>query len=435
MVASLKAGASVGNTDMGTAPSANNDGDAMIGHPQKWADFGWRATHEMTLAGKAIAAAFYGSAPKYAYFNGCSTGGQQALMEAERFPEDYNGILGGDPANNRTHVHTDVLWIYRLTHLPADSLFTSGQTQAITQAVVAACAVKSGGLATDPFLTDPRDCDWDPGALACTLPNQPSNCLNADQVAAARLIYQGPKNPATGQLIFPGTVKGSESDGQFGWVGLESEPEVPFGSLFKWVFGPTFLWPAFDFSQDMASVDQLLAPVLNANNADLTAFREAGGKLLMYQGWADPLVSPQNLIDYYLRAVDSQGSLNRTQGFFRLFMVPGMYHCAFGPGPNAFGNLFSGQVYAAPPPVEDALHDALIALEQWVETGTAPARLVATKYNSDVPNLGIVMQRPLCPYPAVPKYSGKGDTNSADSFTCAVDTGDSNQVSASVYLQ
>jgi feruloyl esterase len=438
MVAAIQAGAASANTDMGTAPSSNNDGDALIGHPQKWADFGWRATHEMTVAAKAIIAAFYGKGPQYAYFNGCSTGGQQALMEAERFPGDYNGILGGDPANNRTHVHTNVLWIYRLTHLPADALFTSGQTQAITAAVVAACAVKSGGLATDPFLTDPRACDWDPGTLACTTANEP-NCLNPDQVAAARLIYDGPRNPATGQLIFPGSVKGSESDGQFGWVGLESQPDVPFGSLFKWVFGPTFLWPAFDFSQDMTSVDQLLAPVLNANNADLSAFQRLGGKLIMYQGWADPLVSPQDLIDYYLRAVaksgSGQGALKATQRFFRLFMVPGMYHCAFGPGPNAFGNQFSGQVYAAPPPSSDPEHDILAALQQWVEKGVAPDRVVATKYNGDVANLGIVMQRPICPFPLVPRYSGSGDPNSADSFACVVDNNTNNPTAAPIYLQ
>jgi feruloyl esterase len=199
------------------------------------------------------------------------------------------------------------------------------------------------------------------------------------------------------------------------------------------------VWPTFDFDQNMAEVDQILAPILNANNPDLSAFAANGSKLLMYQGWADPLVAPQDLIDYYLRVeARQQGSpanqLQKTQEYFRLFMVPGMYHCAFGPGPNAFGNLFSGEVYAAPPPVEDAQHDALLALQQWVEQGIAPQRLIATKYDNDVPQLGIVMQRPICPFPQVPKYAGSGDTNAATSFTCVNDTNTDNPMAAPEYL-
>jgi tannase/feruloyl esterase len=439
MISGLNAGSAVASTDMGTAPSGNNDGDALVGHPEKWVDFGWRATHLMTVVSKEIISAFYDAGPKYSYFNGCSTGGQQALMEAQRFPSDYNGILGGDPASNRTHVHTAVAWNYAKMHAAPDSLFTTEQTQAITSAVVAACAVESGGLASDPFLTDPRYCNWDPGQLQCSSTVSTGSCLNADQVEAARLIYQGAIDPVTRDRIFPGSVRGSESDSQFGWVGIASQPEPPFDSLFKWVFGSTWLWPTFDFDQNMAEVDQVLDSDLNANNADLSPFQSAGGKLLMYQGWADPLISPQDLIDYYLRVMAQQGkgttALKKTQSFYRLFMVPGMYHCAFGPGPNSFGNLFSGQVYAAPPPVEDAEHDALLALQQWVEHGVAPQRIIATKYTDDVPELGIVMQRPICPYPQVPKYSGSGDTNSASNFVCVQDNNNNNPMAAPEYLQ
>ena len=249
----------------------------------------------------------------------------------------------------------------------------------------------------------------------------------------------GATDPFTGQLIFPGSVKGGESDPQFGWVGIQDQPEVPFGSLFKWVFGIDWLWPTFDFDQNMADVDNILEQPLNANNPDLSAFAGGGGKLLMYQGWADPLVAPQDLIDYYLRVVaqnsgNAKDQLADTQKFFRLFMVPGMYHCAFGPGPNSFGNVFSGQVYAPRPPVEDAQHDALIALQQWVEQGIAPTRLVATKYQDDVADLGIVMQRPICPFPQVPQYSGSGPTNAAGSFNCVVDTNTDNPMAASQYL-
>jgi len=165
MVQGLQWGFSVATTDMGTAPSSNNDGDALVGHPEKWTDFGWRATHLMTTTSKQIMQTFYGSGPQYSYFNGCSTGGEQAHMEAQRFPDDYNGILGGDPANNRTHAHTAILNNYRAMHATPQSLFTSSQAQAVTNAVVAACVAGSGGVASDPFLTDPRTCNWDPAAL------------------------------------------------------------------------------------------------------------------------------------------------------------------------------------------------------------------------------------------------------------------------------
>lgn len=439
MISGLKMGFSVASTDMGTAPSTNNDADALVGHPEKWVDFGSRATHLMTTLSKEIVTAFYSKGPQLSYFNGCSTGGQQALMEAQRFPGDYNGILGGDPAENRTHVHTAIVWNYRALHSTPMSGFSSQQTQLLTNAVIAACVVKSGGLTTDNFLTDPRACDFDPGVLQCKAPTD-TNCLNADQVAAARLIYQGATDPATQHLIFPGSVKGSESDPQFGWTGIGSQPEPPFDSLFKWVFGLTWLYTTFDFDQNMTEVDQLLAPILNANSADLGQFAANGGRLLMYHGWDDPLISPQDSIDYFLRVVAIQGKNNfakgvkRTQEFYRLFMVPGMFHCAFGPGPNAFGNLFSGQVVAPPPPVEDAEHDAFLALVRWVENGVAPDRIVATKYTDDQPSLGIQMMRPICSFPQVPRYSGTGDPNNAASFLCVEDNIDNNPMPAPEFL-
>jgi feruloyl esterase len=392
----------------------------------------------MTTLSKEVVAAFYGAAPQFSYFNGCSTGGQQALMEAQRFPDDYNGILGGDPAENRTHTHTAIVWNYRALHATPMSSFSSQQAQMLTDAVIAACVIKSGGLASDNFLTDPRSCNFDPGSLQCKSPTA-TNCLNADQVAAARAIYHGATDPANGHLIFPGSVKGSESDGQFGWVGIESQAEPPFDSLFKWVFGLTWQYQTFDFDTDMAEVDQVLASPLNANSADLSQFAANNSRLLMYHGWDDPLISPQDDIDYYLRVVAMEGkhlntALKQTQTFYRLFMVPGMYHCAFGPGPNAFGNLFSGQVVAAPPPVEDAEHDAFIALQRWVEHGVAPERIVATKYVDDQPSLGIQMQRPICAFPKVPRYSGKGDTNQAANFDCVEDNNRNNPMPTPEFL-
>ncbi len=443
MIEGLQLGFAVASTDMGTAPSSNNDGDGLVGHPEKWVDFGWRATHLMTTVSKEIIQAFYGAHPRYAYFNGCSTGGQQALMEAQRFPADYNGILGGDPANNRTHVHTSVVWVHRALNLTPNSYYTSDKVNLVTNSVLAACVVQSGGVAGDQFLTDPRRCTWQPREIQCSSATA-TNCLNADQVNAANLIYGGTKNPANGHLIFPGSVKGSENASLFGWNDLESPPEPQFDSLFKWVFGLTWQWQSFDYDTNMSEVDQVLAANLNANNADLAAFERAGGKLLMYQGWADPLVAPQDLIDYYIRVAQQFGPMNtpgqqtatfaKLQKFYRLFMVPGMNHCAGGPGPNAFGNLVSGAVVAPPPPVNDARHNALIALQHWVENGVAPEELIATKYNQDQQALGITMQRPLCPYPQAAHYKGTGNTADASSFTCVADFSANNPMAAPEYL-
>jgi len=251
MIFRLQGGYAVAETDMGTAPSTGTDGDALIGHPEKWVDWGYRATHLMTTTSHQIIAAFYGQAASKSYFSGCSTGGQQALMEAQKYPLDYDGILGGDPANNRTHAHVVAIWNYGHLHAKPDSLLTSSQIQMVTDSIVAACAVKSGGLATDTFLTDPRRCNWDPGALLCSSATS-TNCLNADQVTALRANYNGPVNPRTGGQIFTGSVRGSENDGNFGMNNQESQAEPEFDSLFKWVFGATWQWSTFDFDQNVA---------------------------------------------------------------------------------------------------------------------------------------------------------------------------------------
>ena len=194
-----------------------------------WKDFGFRATHLMTLAAKQIVSTFYGQSPRYSYFHGCSTGGQQALMEAQRFPDDYDGILGGSPANNRTHVHTNAVWAYKKFHATPASYFTPDKVALVTKNVVAACALKSGGLASDNFLTDPRFCDWDPGTIQCPLLDGP-DCLTADQIRAARAIYDGPRNPTNGHLIYPGSVRGSENAGDLANRAAEfAPPAAPTG--------------------------------------------------------------------------------------------------------------------------------------------------------------------------------------------------------------
>lgn len=251
-----------------------------------------------------------------------------------------------------------------------------------------------------------------------------------------RAIYDGPLDPRTGERIFTGFTRDAENDSNYGWNNQEDQTEPEFDSLFKWVFGPTWSYSSFDYDQNMAQVDQVLAPVLNANDADLHAFKAAGHKFLAYHGWADPLISPQDDINYYLRAVALQGGYAATQSFYRLFMVPGMGHCYGGTGPNTFGGTLQPQIGGALQPglPTDAAHDALAALVRWVENGIAPTQIIATKYTDDVTTAGVAMTRPLCPYPSVAHYLGSGDPTDAANFTCIRDNTTSDQVEAPGYL-
>jgi len=418
-----------------TAPSTG-----LFGHPERIKDFGFRAIHLMTVRGKEIADAFYGQKAQKAYFAGCSTGGQNALMEAQRFPNDYDGILAGAAAFNRTHLHMAGLSLWQDTHASPGRLIQPGQMTLINQAVLKQCVGQDGGASTDPFLTDPRDCHFDPKALLCTGGQLPPACLTADQVTTMQKYYAGTIDPVNGQVINPGAERGNETDNvsALGLALQERLPEAAFDGLFYWVFGPSFGYPAsavnfanFDFHHVVDTVDDQLAAVLNADSSDLGEFREHGGKLLMYHGWADPLIPSQSSINYFnaLVANDSQGSerngfqqasfavdgspaLRRTQSYARLFMVPGMYHCSGGPGPNAF--------------------DALTPRVNWGEAGVAPETIVATKFVNDTPP-AVQMTRPLCLFPKVAKYAGSGSTSIAANFTCVVDEHDFNQTPAPKY--
>jgi feruloyl esterase len=447
----VQAGFAVTNSDLGTGisgcnplfcGSAGNMGNplaiafgdpanpsaGLFGHPERIKDFGYRAIHLMTVRGKQIANAFYRQSARKAYFAGCSTGGQNALMEAQRFPDDYDGILAGAAAFNRTHLHMAGLSVWQNTHAGPGRFILPGQMTLINKAVLAQCVGQDGGANTDQFLTDPRDCHFDPKVLQCTGGNVPPACLTADQVTTIRNYYAGTIDPVTGQVINPGAERGNETDviTALGLAFAEGLPEPPFDGLFYWVFGLGFGFPAsshnfanFDFHHDVDTVDDQLAVVLNADSADLSEFREHGGKLIMYHGWADPLIPSQSSINYF-NALVAQGrddvervtwksggnALRRTQTYARLFMVPGMFHCSGGPGPNVF--------------------DALTPLVTWVEAGVAPDTIIATKFVNDTPP-AVEMTRPLCVFPKVAKYNGSGSTGSAANFTCVADEPDFNQ--------
>jgi feruloyl esterase len=411
--AAIKRGYAAAGTDTG---HAGGDAAWALGHPEKVIDFGYRGIHEMTLTAKAIIEAFYADHPQHSYFASCSDGGREALMEAQRFPQDYDGILAGAPANYWTHLLLGTMWVDQATTLDQASYIPAGKLPAIAAAVLAACDAQDG--VADGILNDPRQCHFDPATLLCKEADS-NGCLTAPQVTALKKIYAGPHDSA-GHQLFPGYLPGAE-EGPGGWT-LWITGSAPGRSLL-FFFGTQYFtnmvyeqagWDYKTFNVDQAAklADSKTARALNATDPNLEPFRARGGKLIMYHGWGDAAIPAPNTIDYYDSVVATMGRGN-TDSFLRLFMAPGMQHCGGGPGPNSFGQ-------GANSPPYDPEHNIYTALEQWVEKSVAPSRITATKYVDDSnPAQGVKMTRPLCPYPQVAKYKGTGDTNDAANFVCA----------------
>jgi hypothetical protein len=417
IAAGVKRGYASATTDMGTAPSTPLNGDPLIGHPRKWEDWGRLSTHVMTEVGKDIAKAFYGEAAKYSYFTGCSTGGQQGLIEAQYYPTDYDGILIGAPVVNRTWGHAAVAWDYIAANLEPGHKLSDAKLKLLHNAAVSVCSAKGNGLKSDPFISDPTECDFDPAKLTCH-GAESDQCLTPAEVATANAFYSGPTDHA-GKATYYGWPPGSET-GVLTWAFLETPLNAPgepsFDGLFKWVFGPEWNWRNFDLDRDMPQVDAKLGPILNgAVTGDFTRFKARGGKLIIFQGWADPIVAPYQTVALYEKLAKEFGP---DQDFARLFMAPGLTHCGLGgTGLNGFESAQSSML---PPPSDDARHDLFVALSAWVEDKKTPTEVVATSYvdNKDA-SKGIAMQRPLCPYPQKAWYKGEGDPNDASSFVCA----------------
>jgi feruloyl esterase len=419
MEAGLRRGYASATTDMGTAPASTLNGDPLIGHPQKWKDWGMLSTHIMTETGKAIVKAFYGDDAKHSYFTGCSTGGQQGLIEAQYYPEDYSGILVGAPVINRTWGHALAIWDYSSANLQPGHKLSDAKLALLHKAALLACGAKSNGLSTDPFISDPPACKFDPAELSCKGADSDS-CLTTAEAQTAKDFYSGPVNHA-GNPTYYGWALGSEAPGRSGWgfaeAGVNSEPA--FDGLFKWVFGPQWDWRKFDFERDMPKIDAELGPALNGvTRGDVSRFRARGGKLVMYQGWADTLVAPAQTLAFYNKLGKQFGGTNKEQEFVRLFIAPGVMHCGGGDGPSAFNSANGG---ARKPPSDKPDEDLFAAMIHWVEDGVAPTQVVATKYFDDAPAKGIAMKRPLCAYPQKAWYKGSGDTNDASNFTCSVE--------------
>ena len=418
----LRRGFAVAGTDDG---HAGGTAEWAMGHPEKLVDFGWRAVHETRTKAVAIVQAFYGKATSRNYFVGCSDGGREALMEAQRFADDFDGIIAGAPANNWTHTIAGHLWNERaLLDDPAGTIPVA-KLPVIQKAAVEQCDMIDG--VKDGLIEDPRACKFDPGKIACTGADGPE-CLTSPQLTALRKIYAGPKNPRTGAQIHPGFSPGAEGspDTWAAWI-VPSAQRIPsqfgFGNTFygQAVYeDPKWDFRNLDFDKDVAYGDEKAGLALNSSSPDLRSFRAHGGKLIQYHGWGDTAIPPQNSIDYYemVRAflgkyMDSRIDASKpVDEFYRLFLVPGMGHCRGGGGANVFGN--GGTVAGA---TMDPERDLLTALDRWVEKGVAPTRFIGTGKSFSDP--GKPLTRPLCVYPQVAKYKGSGDINDAASFSCA----------------
>ena len=337
------------------------DASWALGHPEKVIDYGYRAIHETAQTGQAIVAAFYGQGPNHSYFNGCSNGGRQALMEAQRYPADYDGIIAGDSANFMTHLFSTGVWdnqALAVSYLPPSKL------PAIEAAALAACDGLDGVV--DGVIDDPRKCNFDPSILLCQ-GAETDACLTSPEIGTLKALYAGPVNSA-GVQVFPGYPVGGQT-GANGWS-LWVTGYYYFVSM---VYGnPAWDPSAFNIDSDVAAADAATGATLNAIDPDLTAFRERGGKLILFHGWSDPAIAAESTINYYESVVAKLGRI-RGPSFIRLFLAPGMQHCEYGPGPDSFGQNGFDQ--------GDPQHDLESALELWVEQGVAPERIVATRYN------------------------------------------------------
>ena len=388
MVPILRRGYAVASTD--TGHQSGQEASWAMAHAEKQIDFGYRAVHEMTLQAKAIVNAFYGAAPRYAYWNGCSSGGKQGLKEAQRFPADYDGIIAGAPANYWTHLVSQILGVAQAVRTDASTRIPPSKYPLVHDAVLKQCDARDG--VTDGLLENPRTCVFDPALLQCKGADA-ATCLTAPQVASLKRVYAPARN-SMGSEVFPGLAVG----GELGWGDLPQAFPIADSHYKYIVFGnPNWDFQTLDLDRDLVTADRIDSEIgqFNAIDPDLAAFQQRGGKILQYHGWNDQQIAPQNSINYYESVVASVGSRRVVEEFYRLFMVPGMMHCQGGEGAT---DQF----------------DKIAALEQWAERGIAPNKIIA----SHVKDGTVVRTRPLCPYPLIATWSASGNADDAANFIC-----------------
>jgi len=375
MPEALRLGYATAGTDTG---HQEQGGNWAIGHPEKLIDFAYRSTHEMTVKAKQVVKAFYDQNPKYSYFKGCSTGGRMALMEAQRYPEDYDGIIAGSLASRHIHMWTaGVARSIELSRHPEENL-SAEKAALVNQMMMSACdRLKEG------FLNNPRECKVDFSKLLCAAGKDDNTCLTAPQLKTVETFYGGVKN-SKGELIFSGQALGNAIGPQ---LGTNQAPAGVFDIVRIAFNDPNLDWQKFDLDKDMPVIDKA-AGYVDAVNPDLSKFKSSGKKLLITHGWADTGITPETTIWYYDSVLDKMGK--NQSNWMRLFMVPGMGHCGGGPGVNTF--------------------DSTGALEKWVEKGIAPDQMTGRGAQG--------LTRPLCPYPQYAEYKGTGDLKDAANWVC-----------------
>ncbi|HWE51928.1 MAG TPA: tannase/feruloyl esterase family alpha/beta hydrolase [Bryobacteraceae bacterium] len=416
----LRRGYAVAGTDDG-----HSGGSAAwaIGHPEKMVDFGYRAVHETSLQASAIVHALYGKDPARSYFVGCSDGGREALMESQRFADDFDGIIAGAPAGAWSQLVTGHMWDEHALLMNPESSVPPAKLKAIQKAAIEQCDALDG--LKDGLIEDPRVCHFDPSVILCKGADSPE-CLTAPQVEAVKKIYAGPKNPRTGAQIAPGFSPGAEGEAGTwaAWItNAQPKSAAQFGFANTYYGQAVYEDPKWDyhdinFDKDFAYGDAKVGSVINAVNPDLRSFRARGGKLIQFHGWGDPALPPVASIQYHdqvhaFLAKYPDGRSDKTkpvEDFYRLFMVPGMGHCSGGAGANSFGNVPRGGADIDPD------HDILSALDRWVEKGVAPDKIIAS--GKSVADPSKPLTRPLCVYPATAHYKGSGDPNDAANFSC-----------------
>lgn len=396
--APLREGYAAGSTDTGHvggsgsfALDANNRFNWILIR-----DNAYLGIHEMTVVGKALAAAYYGQGARYSYFNGCSTGGRQGLSEAQRYPADYDGILSGAPAINWQKLHVAQLW-GQMTMNAAGNFVAQCKLAAATSAALAACDTMDG--VADGVLENPLRCDYDPGGLVGT--TTPCGEITAADADVIRKIWQGPRRQ-NGEFMWYGLTRGTNLGALNNTTGTPLTG-APFGITLEWFRYWLSQNPALDWKTITPELyelywDQSLeqwGAVIGTDNPDLSAFRKRGGKIIMWHGFADQLIYPQGTIDYFERVQELFGE-SRTKRFLRLFMAPGVAHCGGGAGPPPRGQFE--------------------ALVKWVEEGDAPETIDAIRLDASG---NVVRSRPLCQYPLVARYKGRGSTDDADNFRCS----------------